>query len=114
MVKVLMGLKWRRLLGHCVSHEAVLCFVQDVHCSGAGVEPFRAVILLNRAEPPAWIFALRRSRRRRACFWFSVSPTGAVLGSSIVVYVSGDGTKSGWPWRLWDAVSCQAHGARAS
>ena len=30
-------------------------------------------IFSRRDEPPALIFASRRSRRRRACFWFGVS-----------------------------------------
>ncbi len=35
--------------------------------------PERFVIFSNRADPPACIFASRRSRRRRVCFWLGVS-----------------------------------------
>ena len=50
--------------------------------------PETLVIFSNRDEPPAFILASRRSRRRRACFWPGVSASPACdwcSGLSMVV-----------------------------
>lgn len=35
--------------------------------------PFKDMILFSLSFPPVWIFAFRRSRRKRACFCAGVS-----------------------------------------
>ena len=42
--------------------------------------PDRELILSSRAEPPALIFASRRSRRIRACFWEGDSSVEGIAG----------------------------------
>lgn len=60
----------------CLLDEHIVWRRESLPASAAAGLPLREVILFRRSDPPSLSFALRLSRRRRACFWFSDSPGG--------------------------------------